>query len=222
MAEANVSTTKKCGKCQTYFPLTGFNRNSAKKDGLSTECKSCVKLACKRYYRENKEKVNAQNRAWALANREKKAASDKMWRLANQEKCNARNQAARDADPERNRAYQKKNWYKYYEKNLERKRVYRKETPELQLVYVRNRQTRQKNAMPKWADLDAIKAIYRQSAWATRVSGIKHHVDHFYPLKSDVVCGLHNQFNLRIVPAKINLSKGNKFIEQEHEKCIPK
>jgi len=60
------------------------------------------------------------------------------------------------------------------------------------------------NATPNWANLIAIKEIYR-----TCHEG--YHVDHIVPLQNDLVCGLHCEFNLQHLPARENLSKGNKF-----------
>lgn len=214
MTETNIST-KKCAKCKSILPLGSFNKNKSKPDGLGTECRSCVNAHSKKYHSENLEAHKVRTKAYRDADPVRKYEMDKRWRQANQKRINEYNKAARAANPERNRAYQKKNWYKYYEKNLERKRVYRKATPELQLVYVRSRQTRQKKAMPRWADIEAIKVIYAESARLTKETGIKHHVDHYFPLKSDVVCGLHNEFNLRIIPAVENLSKGNSFPEDK-------
>lgn len=215
MAETNSITVKKCAKCKSVLALSNFNKNKSKPDGLGTECRPCANAHSKKYHSENLEAHKERVKAYRDADPQRKYESDKRWRQANKDKCNAKNAAARAANPERDRAYKKKSWYKHHEKNLERKRVYRKKTPELQLVFVRNRQTRQKNAMPDWANIEAIKAIYRQSGWASRISGVKHHVDHYYPLKSDIVCGLHNEFNLRIVPAYVNLSKGNSFPTEE-------
>jgi hypothetical protein len=61
---------------------------------------------------------------------------------------------------------------------------------------------------PAWADLDAIKLVYLVSEQRTRLSGIEHHVDHFYPLNGKRVSGLHVPLNLRVIPGAENLRKG--------------
>jgi len=63
----------------------------------------------------------------------------------------------------------------------------------------------QKNQIPKWANVQAIKDIYMN-----RPKG--YHVDHIIPLQGNNVCGLHVETNLQYLPAFENISKGNKFI----------
>jgi hypothetical protein len=65
-------------------------------------------------------------------------------------------------------------------------------------------------ASPVWRDHEKILAIYRAAKLATQITGIQHHVDHVVPLKSEIVCGLHNEFNLQILTATENLIKHNK------------
>ena len=60
-------------------------------------------------------------------------------------------------------------------------------------------------ATPKWANLKIIKEIYRTCPKDC-------HVDHIIPLQNDLVCGLHVENNLRHLPIKENLIKGNKLI----------
>jgi hypothetical protein len=43
----------------------------------------------------------------------------------------------------------------------------------------------------------------------TAQTGVPYHVDHFYPLRSKTMCGLHVSWNLRIIPDAVNVRKGN-------------
>lgn len=64
-------------------------------------------------------------------------------------------------------------------------------------------------AMPRWANEFFIKEIYALAKLRTKVMGYEWHVDHIVPLKSETVCGLHVEHNLRVVPAVINRAKSN-------------
>lgn len=62
---------------------------------------------------------------------------------------------------------------------------------------------------PSWADLDAIKAIYKDCQTINKITDTRHEVDHIVPLRGELVCGLHTANNLQIIPAVENASKGN-------------
>ena len=68
-----------------------------------------------------------------------------------------------------------------------------------------------RNAAVPWSDKADIDRIYAVCRRISERTGVKHHVDHTIPLQGDNVCGLHVPSNLRIIPAKMNLQKGNKY-----------
>src|SRR6187455_1249180 len=51
-----------------------------------------------------------------------------------------------------------------------------------------------------WADEFVIREIYELSFLRTIATGVKHNVDHIVPMKSDLVCGLHCEANLQVIP----------------------
>lgn len=65
-----------------------------------------------------------------------------------------------------------------------------------------------------WRNLDKINAFYKEAKRLTEETGIPHEVDHIVPVHSRHVCGLHNEFNLRVIPGTQNRRKGNTFTSE--------
>jgi len=67
------------------------------------------------------------------------------------------------------------------------------------------RRAKEIQAIPKFANLDKIKEIYKNCPKG-------FHVDHIIPLNNPIVCGLHVEWNLQYLSAKENCRKGNKLL----------
>lgn len=90
-------------------------------------------------------------------------------------------------------------------------RRYGRENPAYVRANTAARRAARVGATPKWADKAAIQGFYEDARWFTEVTGKVHHVDHIVPLRGKNVCGLHVHWNLEVIPATDNLSKGNKW-----------
>jgi hypothetical protein len=69
---------------------------------------------------------------------------------------------------------------------------------------------------PKWLTREQraeMVTIYERCAQKTKETGVIFHVDHCVPLRGKTVCGLHVPWNLRIITASENCSKGNRVQE---------
>ena len=73
------------------------------------------------------------------------------------------------------------------------------------------RRANKKRATPEWANGFFIAEAYHLAKVRERTLGGKWHVDHIVPLQAKTVCGLHVEHNLRVVPEKVNISKGNRY-----------
>jgi 5-methylcytosine-specific restriction endonuclease McrA len=94
------------------------------------------------------------------------------------------------------------------------KRKYKAANPELYKALTSLRRRRHKNATPPWLTAEqkkAIRQLYVTAQRLTETTGERYVVDHIVPLISDVVCGLHVPWNLRVITQEENLKKSNKL-----------
>jgi 5-methylcytosine-specific restriction endonuclease McrA len=85
--------------------------------------------------------------------------------------------------------------------------------PKLNAREAKRRSTKQ-NATPSWlTDSHRLQmlSVYELAKECEVLTGDKYHVDHIVPLQGETVCGLHVPWNLQVLPADINIAKGNRF-----------
>jgi hypothetical protein len=72
------------------------------------------------------------------------------------------------------------------------------------------RRAAKRGATPTWANSFFISEAYRLARLRSRLMGYGWEVDHIVPLRHQLVCGLHIETNLQVIPAFANSSKGNR------------
>jgi hypothetical protein len=163
-------------------------------------------------YRKNNNDAEKERRTkWRMENPEKAIAATLSWQERNKERIKETRKKKRDADPVawamRLKKYREKGKSRYVESMAKWSRENRHIKARLSNEY----RARKMSAIPSWADKYKINQIYEQAESMRLETGDKYEVDHIIPLKSDIVCGLHCEFNLQILPHKKNSAKGNRY-----------
>ena len=78
------------------------------------------------------------------------------------------------------------------------------------------RRRKHREATPPWLtrkQKSEIRQLYQIAITMSQTTGEQYVVDHIVPLRSDVVCGLHVPWNLRVITQEENLKKSNKLLD---------
>ena len=78
------------------------------------------------------------------------------------------------------------------------------------------RRRKHREATPPWLtrkQKSEIRQLYQIAITMSQTTGEQYVVDHIIPLRSDVVCGLHVPWNLRVITQEENLKKSNKLLD---------
>lgn len=170
---------KKCKTCLQVKALGEFHKAKGCKDGRRGQCKSCFHAAAALRNSKKREEVRAYK---------------KEWYHQNKNKIRQYNDAR---DPVKKKESQKK---------------WRQENPEKLCAATSRYRAAKLRRSPEWLTEEhhwMIQEVYEIAKLRTDATGVPHEVDHVVPLQGDVVSGLHVPWNLQVIPARENRSKGN-------------
>jgi hypothetical protein len=211
-----------CKTCEKVLDNSMFHPCKTGKDGLRIVCKSCVSASQREYGRKHAAEISVKNKLYREGNKEKLKAKDAAYYVANKERVNATNRAWYAANKDSNKAYVRLWQLDNPEKVAEYKQRSKLTRPDtVKAEYERNkaayfaraamRRTLVKQAVPKWASGEELVECYEVLRYFNSIYPNHYHLDHIVPIKSKLVCGLHTPDNLRLVTAKENLSKNNRY-----------
>ncbi len=225
MADLNF-IRKNCRSCKQEKPLIDYHRDKSSKDGLCALCKVCNCAHVKRMREANPEKTKIAKRKAYLANREEVLVQQKEYRVANKQAINARDRKNYQENGKESAAKWARSYYlqnkerikdknrSWAKSNPERRSAMRMKwndkNPEMKVLWDANRRANEKKATPSWANLFFIAEAYRLAKLREKVCGGSWHVDHMVPIQSKLVCGLHVEHNLSVIPGPENMRKSNR------------
>lgn len=170
---------KSCSRCGQLKELPAFPVNRQCVGGRHTICTACRVEQNKVSRRAHPEVSRAAGKRWYQKNKKKAVEATKKWMRNNPDKAHA--------------IYLK---YKLKDKALVAASSARRRATKLQ-------------ATPAWANQFFISEAYDLAKRRTDATGFEWHVDHIVPLKSKIVCGLHVEHNLQVIPGSANCRKNN-------------
>lgn len=184
--DADYSLLKLCKKGLHLRPV---------KDAYCKECrKEYQKNYQKKYIEKNKQKLKQANKNYYQKNKEERKQESKKYREKHREKYIQ---------------YQKEHYVNNKEDYKKYYKEYRLKNKKTLLANAAKYKAQKIKATPAWANLNLIQRIYNNCPEG-------FHVDHIYPLRSPLMCGLHVENNLQYLKAETNISKNNKvFLNQQ-------
>lgn len=205
---------KKCNKCNEVKQIDAFSIKRASKDGRMSICKICDSAKATKWYYDNLEKSKLRAKTYREEHRKIMLKKDLDRYYCNKEAELKKRKEYYDKNKEsiilKVSNYQKEN----REVNRMAQRKHYKNNKAKHMAWNATRRAMKMRATPPWlSDIHnmQIKWFYAAAEMMSNTSGVKHHVDHIHPLQGNGFNGLHVPWNLRIIPAKENLSKANKL-----------
>lgn len=172
------------------------------------------KVSNRNYRLRNPEKVKARKIAYLVnhpADRAKNRIACRAYAKRNPDKCAEKTRRWRAANPEREKANQLAWIEKNRVKRAKQRRDWRAANLDKCNLSSRKYQSLKLRATPTWANDFYIEEAYELAILRQIATGFAWHIDHIVPLNSKLVCGLHCEDNLQVIPGKLNISKSNRY-----------
>jgi len=121
----------------------------------------------------------------------------------------------KECSTKRYKAWREKNYQKAIQSNRQSAAKWRADKPFKNAAKTVRYTAKKLQATPKWLTKEQhkqIEAFYWLAKLQYELTDTKYHVDHIVPLKGKTVCGLHVPWNLQVIEATANISKGNRFV----------
>lgn len=159
-------------------------------------CVKCMKIRAAKWKKNNKGKVAAGSKIYGIKNKQRIKGYNAKYAREHPESVNARS-----------RKWRKDNSVLYAKIT----KTWRDNNRHVVRQNHKKWKARRRGGRAAWANSFFMNEIYDLCSRRNRVTNIRWHVDHIVPLKSNIVCGLHVENNLRVVPASVNTSKQNRY-----------
>ena len=209
-ARGGMGVASKCKSCVAELRKPGLTAERALRAEMAAAGKKCCSV-CAQWKQFSEYSARAASpdglsykcrpcfSAYARSYRKDNPGSFAEWEARNLESRKAYNEAWREKNKEVRSEYM---------------REWARTNAPLVNAKVARRVARRYQATPKWADEAAIVEIYARAKELTKLTGVRHEVDHFYPLQGKLVCGLHCEANLQILTKTENIRKLNRMPEE--------
>jgi hypothetical protein len=177
---------KICTKCKLTKEPEEFYKDSRARDGRYSKCRKCHNFVSVNWQKRRPEEVKLKSRTWSRNNKNKTRARSTRYR----------------SNPEirvKQRLWNSKS---------------KKTNTNVVNAINASRRAKQFKATPPWTTPDMKKDIQFFYTIRSEMNNPKDwNIDHYYPLDGENCTGLHVAWNLRLLPAKANVSKSNSLPE---------